>query len=111
MKESFWRLSTLVLVVVLIVVVASWASGQKKKKDEEEPKLPNYAEDKLREGVIIERSYERYKIQVGAGNKGTEMEKILLYDSWDVVNTTDVWFMDDCHTSHPEWKRIPFSKK
>jgi hypothetical protein len=116
MKESFWKVVSLALLTCLIVVVASWATGMpqpqsksktKKKDDEQEKRV--YTGDDLK-GVIIEKSRERYRVSVGGGSRGTDNEKIILYDTWDVANTKDIWFMDDPHTTSPRWVKIPFKK-
>jgi hypothetical protein len=99
----------------LIVVVASWATGSpdpqsskgKSKGSDQEKRV--YAGEDLK-GVIIEKSMNRYAISVGGGSRGTDNEKIILYDSWDVANTHDVWFMDDPHTTNPRWVKIPFKR-
>jgi len=113
MKESFWKIVSLVLFTGLILVVASWATGTpqpqtsktKKKAQEDEKRV--YAGDEVK-GVIIEKSMDRYRISVGGGSRGTDNEKIILYDSWDVANTKEIWFMDDPHTTNPRWVKIPF---
>ncbi len=114
MKDTFWKMTSLILMTILIIVVASWATGEpvmpqskrkpKGKEDDVEKRV--YAGDDLK-GVIIERNLHRYQISVGGGSRGTDNEKIILYDTWDVFNTKEIWFMDDPHTTSPKWKKIP----
>ena len=60
--------------------------------------------------VLIEQDKTRYMIAIG-GNRGTDNEKIILYDSWDIPNSKESWFLEDPHTQRPKWEKIPFPKK
>ena len=110
-QETMWRAVSLVLLIGLIVVVTSWATAEPKgsKKKDEPPKLPEYALQDPAGRVIVESNKSRFSIATG-GNRGTDNEKIILWDTWDVANTGDVWMMEDPHTTSPQWKRIRFKK-
>ena len=90
MKDSYWKAATLLLMAVLIVVTASLAtSGQSRKSSkssDDDKKMPEYAEDGVK-SVVVEGNKDRYRLSIGGGSRGTENEKIFLYDSWDLVNT------------------------
>lgn len=108
MKESHWRATSLVLTTTLIILVASWASAQsrsKSKSTDEEPSMSQSTNGQ----VIIERDRTRYRLAIHASN--TETDKYILYDSWDVPETKDIWFLEDPHKVRSTWKRIPFDKK
>ena len=114
MKESFWRVTSLILTVVLIVVVASWATAtpgdkNKQQKDKVVPKKV-YADDLTRKGIVVEQNRQRF-LMFSGGSRGTDNEKLILFDSWDVANTKDVWMMKNPHTEAPKWVRIPFDRK
>jgi len=108
MKESHWRATSLVLTTTLIVLVASWASAQSRSKatssSSDESDLTT-TDGK----VIIERDRRRYSLAIHASN--TETDKYILYDTWDVAETKDIWFLEDPHKVRSTWKRIPFDKK
>ncbi len=114
MKKSFWKVISLVLMTALIVVVASWASAQSsrksKGKDDKKAELPEYAEQRGAGSVIVEGNKQRYVLTIGFRN-GSEQDKYILYDSWNLAETKDVWFLKDPHTVRSKWARIPFDKK
>jgi len=108
MKESHWRATSLVLTTTLIVLVASWASAQSQSKAT--PKDPSEPAVVGAEGrVVIERSRARYVLQRGY-TAANETDKYFLYDSWDVVETKDIWVLTDPHKVKNSWKRVPFEK-
>lgn len=114
MRDTFWKFTSLILMIVLIVVAASWSSAtpqskKKKSTDKEDPKHL-YADDEARKGIIVEQNRQRY-LMFSGGSRGTDNEKLILFDSWDVANTKDVWMMKDPHTENPKWVRIRFDKK
>ena len=114
MKELLWKVVSLVLMTALIVVVASWASAQSSKKskdkDDKKAELPDYAEQRNNGSVIVEGNKQRYVLTIGFRN-GSEQDKYILFDSWNVVETKDIWFLKDPHTVRSKWTRIPFDKK
>lgn len=104
MKESFWRISSIVFLTILVVVVASWAWANQQ-----------YAEKKTSAGsgggdVIVESNKQRYWISGGV-TKGTDHDKIILWDTWDVENTKQVWYMKDPQSERPKWVKCPFDKR
>ena len=116
MKEVHWKLLSLSLTTCLLLLVASWASAQSRgrKSADEEPAGTRAEEtDESRHAasqVIVQADRARYRIQVGFA-RGNENDKIFLYDTWDVVETGDIWFLEDPHVPRCKWKRLPFSKK
>ncbi len=92
MKDSHWKALSLVATSALILVVASWATAQ----DGSQPPSRD---------VIVEADKHRYRISIGHAS-AKEVDKYILYDSWDVANTKDVWFLKDPHNPRSEWKRI-----
>jgi hypothetical protein len=111
MKESHWRAMSLVTTTTLIIVVASWASAQSRGKAETAAGDPNAATVGSADGrVIIERDRTRYRIEIGYKNNN-ENDKYILYDSWNLVDTQDIWFLKDPHKVRSVWKRIPFEKE
>ncbi|MFT7465601.1 MAG: hypothetical protein ACI9EF_003970 [Pseudohongiellaceae bacterium] len=101
MKNNFWRAASLALTTTLILVVASWASAQDRGDgDLVAPKGE----------VVIERDLFRYQITFGAVSSA-ENDKYILYDTWDVGNTKDIWFLEDPHKVRSSWKRMSFDKK
>lgn len=108
MKDLFWKLTSLVLMMVLIVVVASQASGTHVPDDEVGLEQLGQAQDK---GIVfVEADKQRYLIS-GIGSKPTENDKIILWDSWDVANTGDIWFLKDPHTARSKWTKMSIEKK
>ena len=110
MKEVHWKLLSLTATTALILTVASWATAQSSRRGtattagggDEVPGLPPQ--------VIVQSNPQRYFI-TSSIVRGSEMDKIFLYDSWDVVNTKDIWFLLDPHELRSKWKRVPFDKK
>lgn len=112
MRDSIWKFTSLILMTLLIVMAATWSTAGKQKKqtkDKQDPKHV-YADDMTRKGIVVEQNRQRY-LMFSGGSRGTDNEKLVLYDSWDAANTKDTWMMKDPHTEHPRWVRIPFDKK
>ena len=114
MKEVHWKMLSLGLTTCLILLVASWASAQSRgRKSDEETATRAEETTETRAAanqVIVQADRARYRIQVGFA-RGNENDKIFLYDTWDVVETGDIWFLEDPHVPRCKWKRLPFSKK
>lgn len=103
----------MVLFTGLIVVITSWATA-----------TPNMGKDDKKKGatkgaatsdqgvkqVIVESNKDRYRMAI-AGNRGTENEKIIIYDCWDLMNTWECWLLSKPHTTSPTWVRMRFDKK
>lgn len=98
MKDSFWKAASLTLMCALIVLVASWASAQGT-----EPMRSDGS-------VVVEGDKRRYVLSIGRSS-GMETDKYMLYDSWDVAQTGDIWILDDPHKSKSEWVRMEFKDK
>ncbi len=103
MKESHWRLTSIVFLTALIVVVASWAFASQQYTDR--TKSGDSGGD-----VIVEGDKQRYRISGGI-TKGTDHDKIILWDTWDVENTKHIWYMKDPQSERPRWVKVPFDRK
>jgi hypothetical protein len=108
MKDVFWKRTSFFLVVVLVVVVASWATDTSKSDEKYQDELMEQA---MEQGIVmVEGDKQRYLI-FGSGSRPTENDKIILYDSWDLTNTNDIWLLKDPHTDRSKWSRMSFEKR
>jgi hypothetical protein len=108
MSDVFWKRTSFILVVVLVVVVASWATGTPKSEEEAQEELIEKAMD---QGIVmVEGDKQRYFI-FGSGSRPTENDKIILYDSWDLPNTNNIWILRNPHTDKAKWARMSFDKR
>ncbi|MFT7465600.1 MAG: hypothetical protein ACI9EF_003969 [Pseudohongiellaceae bacterium] len=110
MKESHWRVVSVVLTTTLIIVVASWAQAQSRGAKTAANDDPASMTTRARGNVLIERNLSRYTLKVGFA-RSTEQDKYILYDTWNVAETKDIWYLEDPHKVRSTWKRIPFDKK
>jgi len=98
MKDSHWKAASLTLMCALIVLVASWATAQ------------DTAAARPDGSVIVEANKSRYTLRVGRAS-GMETDKYILYDTWDVAQTGQIWLLDDPHKSKGKWIRMEFGKE
>jgi hypothetical protein len=112
MKESYWKGFSLLVTTALIVVVTSWATAQSTR---DEAAQTSSSDDEVAESgnigrVVVEANKERYVLRIGHASS-SENDKYILFDSWDVANTKDIWFLKDPHNTRSEWVRIKFDEK
>jgi len=96
MKDSHWKALSLIATSTLIIVVASWANAQ----DGSQPP---------RREVVIEAEKDRYRLVIGHAS-AKEVDKYILFDTWDLPNTGDIWFLTDPHKTRGKWKRMEFEE-
>jgi hypothetical protein len=98
MKDSHWKALSLSLTTALIVVVASWATAQTGSVGPGE------------RTVIVEASKRRYVLTIGH-RSAKEVDKYIMYDSWTLPETEEIWVLQDPHKAKSKWIRMPFSNK
>lgn len=98
MKDSHWKAISLSLTTALIVVVASWATAQEGSAGPGEGK------------VIVEADKRRYILTIGHAS-AKEVDKYIIYDSWDLAESEEIWVLEDPHKAKSKWIRMPFSNK
>ena len=96
MKDSHWKALSLTLTTALIVVVASFAKAQNS--------------GSVGPGVTVEADKRRYILTIGHAS-AKEVDKYILYDSWDLAETEDIWVLEDPHKAKSKWIRMSFDRK
>ena len=97
MQDRHWKALSLLATSSLIIVVASWANAQ----DGSQPPSRD---------VIVEGDKDRYRLTIGHAT-AKEVDKYILFDTWDVANTKDIWLLNDPHKKSGEWKRMEFEEE
>lgn len=98
MKDSHWKAASLALTTALIVVVASWATAQNGSVGPGEGK------------VVVEADKRRYVLSIGHAS-AKEVDKYILYDSWNLVETEEIWVLEDPHKAKSRWVPMSFDGK
>ena len=98
MKDSHWKAASLVLMTTVIVFVASWASAQ--------GTTPARSDG----SVVVEADKRRYVLTIGKAS-AMETDKYIIYDSWDLGQTGDIWVLENPHKSKSTWARMEFKDK
>ncbi len=98
MKESHWKAASLALTTALIVVVASWATAQ------------SSVGTKGTGTVTVEADKARYRMAIGHAS-AKEVDKYMIYDSWHLADTEDIWILEDPHKAKSKWVKMSFSNK
>ena len=98
MKDSHWKLVSLSLTTALIVVVASWATAQDGSMGPGEG------------SVIVESNKNRYILTIGHAS-AKEVDKYIIYDSWYLAETEEIWVLEDPHKAKSKWIRMLFTNK
>ena len=98
MKDSHWKAASLTLMTALIVLVASWATAQ------------DTSAGRTDGSVVVEADKRRYILTVGRA-AGMEVDKYIMYDSWHLAQSGDVWILDDPHKPKSKWVRMVFDDK
>ncbi len=96
MKDSHWKAFSLTVTTALIVVVASFATAQNRST------TPT--------GVTVEADKARYRMAIGHAS-AKEVDKYILYDSWNLAETEDIWVLEDPHKAKSKWIRMAFDRK
>jgi len=95
MKDSHWKAASLVLTTALIIVVASWATAQ------------TGSVGPAKGNVIVEASKQRYVLSIGHAS-AKEVDKYIMYDSWHLADSEQIWVLVDPHKAKSKWTRMDF---
>jgi hypothetical protein len=98
MKDSHWKAASLIVTTALIMIVASWATAQSGSIGPDEAK------------VIVEASKQRYVLAIGHAS-AKEVDKYIIYDSWNLAESEEIWVLENPHKAKSKWIRMGFDSR